>query len=184
MLSQTQREARKGRLTASRVACLMEGDVNKIDRLYREMIGEAEPEDLSHVWAVRLGEVTEQLQLNWFEQKNGTLVTRRGEVVIHPQISWATCTLDGWCPDLNCPIECKHTGGREPFDPVIIDRYQPQIQWQMLVTNATQCALSVIMGANQPIVEFIERRNPYIAEMVLRGKQFMDCVTFGRPPAT
>jgi hypothetical protein len=46
---------------AGRIACLMTGDREAILRLYQEMIGEAEPEDLSGVWAVRLGEATEAL---------------------------------------------------------------------------------------------------------------------------
>ncbi len=96
MLSPEQIAARKNKLTASRVAALVSGDREKIMRLYREMIGEEQEEDLSHIWAVRLGETTEQLSLDWFEQKNRLPVTRRGEVVVHPEHEWAACTLDGW----------------------------------------------------------------------------------------
>src|SRR5580765_6987801 len=96
MLSPTQIEARRGRLTGSRVACLMTGDAAAILRLYREMIGEAVEEDLSDVWPVRLGEATEQLNLDWYERKNRTPVTRRGDVVVHRDYDWAACTLDGW----------------------------------------------------------------------------------------
>jgi predicted phage-related endonuclease len=175
MLTAEQLKARAGKLTGSRIACLMKGDPVAIDRLYREMIGEAEEEDLRHVWPVRLGEATEQLNLDWFEQKNQMPVTSRGRVVVHPRINWAACTLDGWCADLSCPIECKHVGGREPLE-VVIDRYQPQCQWQMEITGANQCALSVIMGGNEPIVEYIDRDDGYIAEMIRRGRMFMDCV--------
>jgi hypothetical protein len=52
----------------------------------------------------------------------------------------------------------------------------------MFVSGAQQCALSVIMGANEPIVEYIERDDAYIAEMVERGEQFMLCVALRRPP--
>jgi hypothetical protein len=97
-LTATQQAARVGKLTGSRIACLMTGDAQKILQLYLEMIGEAEPEDLRHVWAVRLGEATEQLNLDWFQEKNRLLVTRRGEVVIHAN-GWAACTLDGWVED-------------------------------------------------------------------------------------
>ena len=65
---------------------------------------------------------------------------------------------------------------------VIIERYQPQCQWQMEVTGADQVALSVIMGVNQPLVEFIERDAAYAAEMVKRGAQFMQCVWDRKPP--
>jgi len=180
MLTAAQLEARKNKLTASRVACLMTGDREKIMRLYREMIGEEQEEDLSHVWPVRLGEATEQLQLDWYEMK-GSPVSRRGEVCVHRLHSWAAATLDGWDDNLRCPIECKHVGGREPLE-VVIDRYQPQMQWQMEVTRAAQCALSVIMGANAPVVEYIERDVDYAAEMIRRGKQYMDCVAARRPP--
>lgn len=179
-LSIEQLAARKGKLTASRVACLMTGDAAKIMELYLEMIGEGEPENLDHVWPVALGSATEELNLNWFEMKNGAL-TCRGSVLTHKWHNWAAATLDAWSVDLNCPVECKHVGGREPLE-VIIDRYQPQMQWQMEVTGAEQCVLSVIMGANEPVVEFIPRDAEYAAEMVRRGKQFMDCVAARRPP--
>ncbi len=53
----------------------------------------------------------------------------------------------------------------------------------MGVTGATLCALSVIMGANEPVVEdTIDRDDNYAAEMVRRGKQFMDCVAARRAP--
>jgi hypothetical protein len=99
MLSPAQIEARKGKLTASRVACLMTGDATEIMRLYLEMIGEERPENLSDVWPVQLGSATEQLNLDWFERKNRMPVTRRGEVVVHPDYPWAACTLDGWIDD-------------------------------------------------------------------------------------
>lgn len=180
MLTAAQLTAREGKLTASRVACLMHGDAAKIMQLYREMIGEDVPENLDHVWPVRLGSATEQLNLDWFEMKNGPL-SQRGAVVVHKKFDWAAATLDGWCDELECPVETKHVGGREPLE-VIIERYQPQMQWQMEVTGASQCALSVIMGANEPVVEFIERDADYAAEMVKRGWQFICCVRDRREP--
>lgn len=183
MLSEAQIKARAGKLTASRIACLMTGDAEAIMQLYLEMTGQGEPEDLSHVWPVRLGEATEQLNLDWFEMKNGLLVTARGDVIIHPEYEWAACTLDGWvgAEGAGYPLEVKHCGGREPLE-VIVDRYQPQLQWIMEVTGAKECALSVIMGANEPIVEFIPRDAEYAAEMIVRGKQFMHCVEMRRVP--
>jgi predicted phage-related endonuclease len=181
MLTAAQIEARAGKLTASRVAALMKGDAEAILRLYREMIGEEPEEDLSDVWFVQLGSCTEQLQMDWYEAKGGGWVVRRGNVVTHPMHDWAACTLDGWIYDLSCPIECKHVGGREPLE-VIIERYQPQMQWQMECTGSMQCALSVIMGANEPIVEFVPRDPDYAAELMRRGAQFMDFVRRRVPP--
>lgn len=98
-LTAEQIAARAGKLTASRISALMTGDAEKILRLYREMIGEEIEEDLSGVWPVRLGEATEQLQLDWYQQKHRVPVTRRGEVVISPEHDWAACTLDGFVED-------------------------------------------------------------------------------------
>jgi predicted phage-related endonuclease len=182
MLSPEQILARQGKLTASRISALMTGDAKKIYNLWLEMTGqEFETEDVSRVWPVQLGSCTESLNLYWYELKNAAVVTRRGEVVEHYEYDWAACTLDGWIVDLNCPIECKHVGGREPLE-VIIERYQPQMHWQMEVTSARMCALSVIFGASEPVVEFIEFDDAYAAEMVSRGAQFMQHVARKTPP--
>lgn len=175
MLSPAQLQARDGKLTASRVACLMTGDEGKIINLWRELVGDPAfvDEDLSGVWPVQLGTATEFLQLDWFERKFGP-VTKRGDVIDHAN-GWAACTLDGWSALHDCPIEAKHCGGREPIE-VITERYQPQMHWQMIVTGASQCALSVILGANEPIVEFIDRDEAYAAELMRRAEAFMGCV--------
>ena len=97
MLTAEQLRQREGRLTASRVACLMTGDEEKIMDLWREMTGDPSyhAEDLSGVWPVRMGEATEALNLEWFSRKTGRAVTRQGEaVVVCPSFSWAACTLD------------------------------------------------------------------------------------------
>src|SRR5262249_19570958 len=140
--------------------------------------------DLSDVWPVRLGNISEKLNLEWYERKvydYGSVVTRMGHVVVHPEQEYFAATLDGWDTILRCPIECKHCGGREPLE-VIIDRYQPQMQWQMYVTGAQQCALSVILGANEPVVEYIDRDEEYIKEMVTRAAAFLLCVKTQTPP--
>lgn len=181
MLNPDQIAARDGRLTASRVACLMSGDTDKIMNLWRELIGDPDftPDDLSGVWPVQLGSATEHLNLDWFARKHGT-VSRRGEVVEH-SCGWAACTLDGWSDQHGCPIEAKHVGGREPLE-IVVDRYQPQLQWQMIVTGALQCALSIILAANEPIVDFIPRDDAYCAELWARAESFMECVWTLTPP--
>lgn len=180
-LTAEQRAAREGKLTASRVAVLMRGDAEGILRLYREMIGEETDENLDDVWPVQLGAATEKLNLDWYQRKNGVILSRRGEVVQHPSLYWAAATLDGFDDALMCPIECKHVGGREPLE-VIIDRYQPQMQWQMDCTSTRQCALSVIVGANAPIVEYVPRNDAYTNIMFERAEHFMMCVELRKPP--
>jgi YqaJ-like viral recombinase domain len=181
MLTPAQIDARRGKLTASKVACLMTADVAKIMQLYFELTEDPAfvEEDLVEVWPVRLGEFTEPLNLNWFELKRGP-VSRRGEVVAHSN-GWAACTLDGWSDLHGCPIETKHCGGHEPFE-VLVSRYQPQLHWQMILTGVRQCALSIILAAREPIVDFVDYDEEYGAELWRRAEDFMRCVWSRTPP--
>src|SRR5262252_4257030 len=147
MLTSDQIAIRKTLMTSSDIKPLMDGNADEIIRVYLEKIGEREPENLDNVWPVQLGIATEALNLMWFEKKNNVTLAGRNVLIRSSRFNWAGATLDGWCEELKCPVECKHVGGREPIE-VIIDRYQPQMQWQMMVTEAEQCALSVILGAN------------------------------------
>lgn len=180
-LNAAQIAARMGKLGGSDMKPLMDGDALAIDKLWREKTGQSIPDDLEDVWPVQLGVATEPLNVRWFERKQRMHISRIGDVVSHVRYDWAVCTLDGWVDDLQCPLECKHVGGREPIE-VIIDRYQPQMQWQCEVTGADQCALSVIMGTAEPVVEFIKRDADYAARMVFRGQQFIEHVRNGTPP--
>lgn len=168
MLTAEQIKARDGLLTASRVACLMTGDAAKILNLWRELVGDPEfvEEDLSAVWPVQLGGVTEHLNLDWYERKYNPVV-RRGEVVVH-DCGWAAATLDGWDSVLKCPIETKHVGGFEKMD-VIVSRYMPQLHWQMIVTRTKSCILSVIHGAQEPVIVNIQFDTKYGAELWSRA---------------
>lgn len=177
MLTDQQIKARDGKLTASRVACLMSGDKEKILNLWKELVGDPSyvPEDLSEVWAVRLGEATEHLNLDWYVEKTNARIIKRGEVMVHRTIPWAAATIDGWVPDLECPIEAKCVGGFERFE-TIVDRYMPQLHWQMIVTDASKCVFSVIEGAREPRVEIIKYDNHYGLELLERATKFMECV--------
>lgn len=183
MLSPAQIVAREGRLTASRIACLMTGDAEKILDLWRELTGDPSyvQEDLSGIWAVQLGSHTEVLNLDWYERRIGKPLSRRGEVVVHGLCDWAACTLDAWDIDLSAPVECKHVGGFEKMEAVIA-RYMPQIHWQMIVTGASKGVFSIIEGAREPVIEVIERSDEYAAELWSRAERFMQYVFDLTPP--
>ncbi len=183
MLSPSQLVARDGKLTASRVACLMTGDAEKIMNLWLELVGDPSyvEEDLSGVWAVQLGSYTEPFNLDWYERRTGQPLSRRGEVVVHPNYDWAACTLDAWDDQLSAPVECKHVGGFEPRER-ILERYAPQAHWQMICTGATQCVFSIIEGAREPVIEIVELDRDYASELLQRAQAFMECVYSMTPP--
>lgn len=182
-LTAAQIEARNGKLTASRVACLMTGDAAKIMDLWREMTGDPSfvQEDLTWDWNVQRGNAMEPLILDFYEHDNRQTVSRRGEVVVHPRYDWIASTLDGWIDDLSCPIEAKSVNGNEHID-IVINRYFPQTTWQMVTTNSTQCCLAVSEAGRKPVREWIALDHDYAAEMMKRGHQFMAHVRNRTPP--
>ena len=67
----------------------MVGDAVGIMNLWRELTDDPTyiPEHLSREWPVRLGSRTEELHLDWHFQKNGKSISRRGEVVVSPEMT-------------------------------------------------------------------------------------------------
>lgn len=185
MLNPEQIRQRDGKLTASRVACLMTGDEEKILNLWREMVGDPDfaPEDLSDVWAVQLGSHTESLNLDWYEKRTGFFLAKRGAVVVRDGYDWAAATLDGWDEQVGAPVECKHVGGFEKTS-TVLERYAPQAHWQMLVTSARKCIFSIIEGAREPIIEVMDFDADYAHELWKRAAQFMECVWSLTPPVS
>ena len=209
-LTPEQRAAREGKLTASRVGVLMNGGDEALYDLWRELTGDPShvPADLSDVWAVQLGTVTEELNLDWYQRRTGREVTRRGEVVISRERPWASCTLDGW--DGAYPsergqagpgmarrgtagrgearqgmepavIEAKHVSGFEPLE-TIVARYTPQLMWQQYVTGSRLAVLSIIQGAREPVIEDVPLDDDYLAELLRRADEFWRCVVSLTPP--
>lgn len=180
-LTAKQIEAREGKLTASSVGILMRGDAERIYNLWLECIGDPAwvAPDFSDNWAVQMGNATEQLNLDWYEKKYGK-VSRQGEVVTMASCAWAACTLDGFDAGRGIPIECKFSLYKKPDD--VRDWYMAQLHWQMAVTGTRQCAISVITGGNEPVVEYIDYNDAYADELWKRARDFWACVQNLTPP--
>jgi len=177
MLTDAQKVAREGKLTASRIGALVSGDKQKVLDLWKEMIGDqgyVEP-DLSDVWPVQLGIATEDLNLRWYSKKTGNSLSKKGDVIVHPDYDWAAATLDAYDDILQCPVEAKCVGGWEKTD-TVIQRYMPQLQWQCEVMQSKQCAISIIAGAAEPYVEYVNYDKDYADELMARAHRFMNHV--------
>lgn len=184
-LTAAQIAARQGKLTASGVGALVNGDKARILELWKELVGDPSyvAPDFSDNWPVQLGSATEQLNLDWYEKKTGRTLTRRGDVVVHPDYDWAAATLDGYDAVLGGPVETKHVGGWEKTE-TVIQRYMPQLHWQMEVTKSHQCAISIIQGAAEPYIEVIPFDKTYADELMSRAHRFMQHVTLMTAPVT
>ena len=176
MLTDRQKIARQGKITASRIGVLTSGDARAVYDLWLELTGDPSytPPDLSDVWAVQLGAFTEQFHLDWIERSLGS-ITSRGKSFQHQEVPWALCTLDGWINRHSIPIEAKHTGGFEGL-PILIDRYMPQLQWIMWCTKTDEVVLSVIMGAKEPQLNYVRFNRDYTRELIDAAEGFMNHV--------
>jgi hypothetical protein len=159
------------------VAPLMTGDKAKIMAVWRELCGDPtyEEENLDEVWAVQLGITTEALNLEWYEKLNAAQLSRRGDVIIHPDYHWAAATLDGFDGRLPGPVEAKHSSGFEKFE-TVLQRYMPQLHWQMEVTQTRKAVLSVIQGGRPPTVEIVDYDKDYADELMARALRLMEHV--------
>ncbi len=152
--------------------------------LWLDKTGRKEPEDLSGVFAVQMGNATEELNLDWYTLKTGGPVTRRGEVVICKEYPILRCTLDGFDAfdrGEERVIQAKHVNGFSKIDDVRA-RYQFQVMHEALVCGVTKGILSVIIGTNEPVLELIELDDFWATDYIEKCKQFWQHVIDDRAP--
>lgn len=170
-------ERRKG-IGGSDAAKIIEGG-EAWYRLWLDKTGRSEPEDLSGVFAVQLGLVTEALNLDWCERSLGDKVIRRGEVCVSKEHPILRCTLDGW--NEWRVIQAKHVGAFQKL-PEVTERYRPQVCHECIVTGAEQGILSVIVGTNEPALIPIELDPFWALEYIDRCHEFWEWVRRDKEP--
>lgn len=177
-LSPVERGARSDGIGGSDAKFIMEG---KWYQLWLLKTGRADPDDLSEVLAVQMGLYTEALNLLWFERKTGQQVIRRGELCIHPHLSFMRATLDGATRDPATVVQAKWCGARSKIEEVE-QRYMPQVHHEMITAGYDFAYLSVLTG--WPSYELIEiRRDEDYAEKLLdREMAFWSHVESDTPP--
>src|SRR5712675_304191 len=89
------RTDRRSFIGGSDARIIMGDDESSLLRLWREKRGELEPEDLSGILTVQLGNATEDLNRRWYERQSGWAVKQVQRHVRHPVIKWMGATLDG-----------------------------------------------------------------------------------------
>jgi predicted phage-related endonuclease len=170
-------ERRKG-IGASDAPKIVSGDWHQ---LWLEKAGKVEPEDLSWVFPVQLGSVTEELNLRFYAHNTGRVVTRQGEAVISADYPMMRCTLDGFDAEMGAVIEAKHVNGFSKIDEVRA-RYVPQVTHQMIVCGVQKAILSVIIGTSEPVLELIEFDDFYATDYIEKCLQFWQHVVDDRAP--
>lgn len=183
-LSAEQHAVRRTGIGASDANIIMGGDPERICQLWREKRGEADPEDLSGVLPVVMGQWTEELNRRWFTMQTGRAVTDAGIRLVHRQYKFIACSLDGLTTTSAgkaAVFEAKHVN---PFYYALQDvaaRYQPQMQHQMMVCGVDFAVLSVFVGNLKWESVEIEAEPFWQAEMLEREIAFWRAVETGEP---
>ena len=151
-------------------------------RLWREKRGEVEPEDLSGNLIVQLGVVTEHLNRRWYERNTGQAIKDVQRRVNHPVVKWMAATLDGVVEATGAVFEAKFMLPWSFSEEGAAEKYMPQLQHNMWVTNATTSVLSVITGGGKWVEIAIAADSLYQHLLFTAEKKFWRCVESGEPP--
>jgi hypothetical protein len=161
---------------------IMGNDEPALLRLWREKRGEAEPEDLSGNLIVQLGTVTEDLNRQWYERQSGQVVTDVQRRVQHPVVRWMAATLDGVVEGTGAVFEAKFMLPWSFSEEGAAEKYMPQLQHNMWVTNAKAAVLSIITGGGKWVEITIPADALYQHLLLTAEKKFWRCVETGEPP--
>jgi predicted phage-related endonuclease len=161
---------------------IMGEDEGALLRLWLEKRGEAEPEDLSGNLIVQLGVVTEQLNRHWYERNTGHTLKDVQRRVTHPVIRWMAATLDGVVEPGGAVFEAKFMLPWSFSEEGAAEKYMPQLQHNMWVTNATTAVLSVITGGGKWVEITVAADSLYQHLLLTAEKKFWRCVESGEPP--
>jgi len=173
---------RRAFIGGSDAGIIMGNDENTLLRLWREKRGEAEPEDLSSNLIVQLGIATEHLNRHWYERNTGHTLRDVQRRVTHPVVKWMAATLDGLVEPGGAVFEAKFMLPWSFSEEGAAEKYMPQLQHNMWVTNATTSVLSVITGGGKWVEITVAADSLYQHLLLTAEKKFWRCVESGEPP--
>ncbi|WP_187435940.1 YqaJ viral recombinase family protein [Bradyrhizobium hipponense] len=186
-MSDEARAARMKSIGGSDAKIIMSGDQAAIEQLWMEKRGEVLPEDLSDVILINLGNLTEPLNADLFEDETELLVTDEQKKVHYYAWDKAHTTLDGLvrkAEDAD-PIAVVEFKFMFPFGfskEEAYEKYYPQVQHNMMVTDLPKAYLSILTGAAQHVIIEVEADLFYQLALLEAEKDFWDCVVTGRTP--
>jgi predicted phage-related endonuclease len=161
---------------------IMGDDEPALIRIWKEKRGEVEPEDLSGNLIVQLGLVTEDLNRRWYERNSGQAVRDVQRRVKHPVVRWMAATLDGVVDGTGAVFEAKFMLPWSFSEEGAAEKYMPQLQHNMWVTNARAAVLSIITGGGKWVEITIAADCLYQHLLLTAEKKFWRCVESGEPP--
>ena len=182
----------------SEINVIAEGDADQINQLYEKKINGTH-DDLSMVWPVLMGHITEELNLEWCQYKQQIAIVDRQRVLTGVAHKFMRCTLDGAVRDYrgsNAVIDAKYTMGRpfkgETWDQVVprlVRKYTPQLHWNGYLLAETLGEpvdfglLTILKAGNEPTFHEVELDQSYTEHLIGLASYFMGCVDMQIPPS-
>lgn len=156
--------------------------------LWLDKTGRKEPEDLSRVLAVQMGNATEEFNAYWYTLTTGRYVTCRGMVRQSRAHPFMRCSLDGLACDDDKPVhdadtvwQAKHVNAFSKIEEVVA-RYTPQVTHEMIVCGLSMAVLSVFIGTDKYEAVEIEIDEFFAAQYVESCKRFWGFVERDEEP--
>jgi predicted phage-related endonuclease len=178
----TSYQDRRSFIGGSDARIIMGDDEPALIRLWREKRGEIEPQDLSGNLIVQLGSVTEPLNRLWYERNSGKTIKDVQRHVRHPVVKWMAATLDGVVDPTGAVFEAKFMLPWSFSEEAAAEKYMPQLQHNMWVTNARMAALSVITGGGKWVEITVAADALYQHLLLTAEKKFWRSVESGDLP--
>lgn len=161
---------------------LMGADEAALCRLWKEKRGEAEPEDVSLDLIAELDSVTEELNRTWYERNSGRHVRDVRRHVQHGLIPWMAATLDGVVDGIEAVFESTFMLPWSFSENAAAEKFMPDLQHKMWVTNLRSSVLSIITGGGEWVEITVPVDPLYLSLLVAAEKKFWRCVQSGVKP--
>ena len=180
-LMPAQLETRKNFVGCSLLPTIVSGDDAAVMNAYQEYVGEKERDDLTWVMPVQLGNLTENMNCDFYEHETGNVITREGEAIVSKEYPWLRATLDGFIEALPGTFQAKHVNMMAKPDETVA-KYWPQVTGEMICAGVDRCILSVFYGTFK--YEYYELElDPFYAEAVIeKADVFWRAVQNREPP--
>jgi predicted phage-related endonuclease len=173
---------RRGFIGGSDARIIMGSDEAGLISLWREKRGEIEPEDLSAVLIVQLGNATEDLNRRWYERNTGYAIKDVQRRVHHPVHKWMAATLDGLVDPGGAVFEAKFMLPWTFSEEAAVEKHMAQLQHNMWVANTRSSVLSIITGGGKWVEMTILADPLYQHLLLVAEKKFWHCVKSGEQP--
>src|SRR6516225_6642415 len=173
---------RRSFIGGSDARIIMGDDEAALLRLWREKRGEIDPEDLSGNLIVQLGLVTEELNRRWYQANAGQVLTDLQRHIRHPILRWMGATLDGMVEATGAVFEAKFMLPWSFSEGRAAQKYMPQLQHNMWVTNSVTSVLSIIAGGGKWVEVTVLADSLDQHLLFTAKKKFWRRVESGEPP--